>query len=46
MLCDNLEGWDRVGGKFKREEHMYTYGWLMLMDGRNQHSIAKQLSSN
>ena len=19
MLCDNLEGWDRVGGRFKRE---------------------------
>ena len=20
VLCDNLEGWDEVGGRFKREE--------------------------
>ena len=26
--------------------HMYTYGWLMLMYGRNQYKIVKQLSSN
>ena len=26
--------------------HMYIYGWLMLMYGRNQHDIVKQLSSN
>ena len=25
-LCDNLEEWDGVGGRFKREGHMYTYG--------------------
>ena len=35
-----------VGGRFKREEHMYTYGWFMLMYGRNQHIIVKQLSSD
>ena len=27
-------------------QHMYTYGWFMLMYGRNQHNIVKQLSSN
>ena len=26
--------------------HMYTYGWFMLMYGRNQHNIVKQSSSN
>ena len=24
VLCDNLEGWDEVGGRFKREE-AYVY---------------------
>ena len=24
----------------------YTYGWFMLIYGRNQHNIVKQLSSN
>ena len=23
-LCNNLEGWEEVGGGFKREGHMYT----------------------
>ena len=40
-------GW---GGKWERgsrgRERMYTYGWFMLMYGRNQHNIVKQLSSN
>jgi len=27
-------------------KHMYTYGWFMLMHGRNQHNIVKQLSFN
>jgi len=26
-------------------EHVYTYGWFMLMYGRNQHNSVKQLSS-
>ena len=42
-FCDNLEGWDR-GSRGKG--HMYTYGWFTLMNGRNQHNIVKQLSSN
>ena len=28
MLCDNLEGWDGVGGRFKREG---TYVYLQLI---------------
>ena len=50
LLCDNLEGWDGVGGG--REEsprgrgYMCTSGWLMLMYGRSQNNIVKQLSSN
>ena len=24
MLCDNLEGWDGVGGRFKREDNLYN----------------------
>ena len=28
------------------QRHMYTYGWFMLMYGRNQHNIVKQLFSN
>ena len=35
-----------MGGRSKREGHMYTCGWFMLIYGRNQHSIVKQLSSN
>ena len=45
-LCDNPEGWNRVGRRFKREE-MYSYLWLLqLMYGRNQHNILRQLSFN
>ena len=44
VLCDNVEGWDRVGGSRGRG-HMYTYGWFMLMYGKNQHNIVKQLSN-
>ena len=40
-------GW---GGKWEGGSggrgHMYTCGWFMLMCGRNQHNIIKQLSSN
>ena len=28
-----------VEGKFKREGHMYTFVWFMLMYGRNHHNI-------
>ena len=45
---NKLEGWDGVGAgrRFKKEGHMYTHGWFMLIYGRNQHNIVKQLSSN
>ena len=40
-------GW---GGRWEEglrgRGHMYSYGWFMLMYGRNQHSIVKQLFSN
>ena len=26
--------------------YMYIYGWFMLLSGKNQHNIVKQLSSN
>ena len=31
VLCDNLEEWDKVGGRFKREE-IYVYLWLTYVD--------------
>ena len=34
-----------VKGRFKREQ-TYAYGWFMLMYGKNQHNIVKQVSSN
>ena len=46
VLCDNLEECDGVQGGLRKRGHMHTYGWLMLMFGRNQHNIVKQLSSN
>ena len=48
VLCDNLEGWDGVGGgrEVLEEGGVYTYGWFMLMYGRNQHNTVKQLASN
>ena len=48
VFCDNLGGgvvWE-VGERFKRGAHMCTYGWFMLIYGRNQHNIIQQLSSN
>ena len=45
-LCDNLEVWVGVGRRLKREGHMYTYVWFLLLYGRNQHNIVKQLSFN
>ena len=38
-------GWE-VGGRFKRQGHVYNYDGFMLPYGRNQHNIVKQLSSN
>ena len=39
----------KVGGRWegvsRGRGHMYTYDWFMLMSGRNQHNIVKQLSS-
>ena len=37
MLCDNLEGYDGVGGRFKREGtyiymYIYIYLWLIHVD--------------
>ena len=48
VLCDHLKEWDgRGGGRgLKREGHVLTYGRFMLMCGKNQHSIVKQLASN
>ena len=31
MLCDNREGWDEVGGSFKRKGS-YVYLWLIHAD--------------
>ena len=48
-LSNNLEvwAWERVGrGSSRGRGHMYTYGWFMLIFGRNQYSIIKQLSFN
>ena len=45
--CDNLERWDRRWERGSRGRgHMYTCDWFMLMYGRNQHNIVKQLSFN
>ena len=31
MLCDNLEGWDGMGGRFKKEG-TYIHMWLIHVD--------------
>ena len=36
----------RWEGDSGRREHVYTCGWFMLIYGRGQHNIVKQLSSN
>ena len=43
MLCDNLEKWDGVGGKFKRDG-TYIYLWLIHVDVWQKHNIVKDLS--
>ena len=41
------EGWGgRWEGPSRRKGNMYTYGWFMLMYGRNQHNIVRQFSIN
>ena len=37
---------NRVQTTVKSMYRMYTYGWFMLMYGRSQHNIVKQLSFN
>ena len=48
MLCDHLEGRNSVGDARKAQEggdiHK-TYGSIMLMYGRNPHTLEQQLSS-
>lgn len=41
VLWDNLQGWDRLGGRREMQEgtHVYTYDWLTLMYGRDKHNI-------
>ena len=47
LLYENLKGWCGMGGRFKMEgRYIYTYGWILLIYGRNLHNIVKQLSSN
>ena len=48
VLYNSLEGWGGVGGGrgSRRTGHMYTNGWTMLMYGRIQHNIVKQLYFN
>ena len=36
-------GWEEVS---RGRGHMYAYGWFILMYGRNQHNIIKQLKNN
>ena len=44
-LCTCDWKMDFLGGSRGRE-HMYTYGWFMLIFGRNQWNSVKQLSFN
>ena len=46
VLYDNLEGWDGVRSGGGEIQEGGAYGWFMLIYGRNQHSVVKQLSSN
>ena len=43
VLCDYLGGGE---GGSRGRGHMYTYDWFILLYGRNQRNIVKQLSSN
>ena len=51
MLCDNLEGFEGVGGGREVQERgdIYVYLWLIhvsIQGEKNQHNTVKQLSSN
>ena len=40
-------GWGGgLRGEVQEGEDMYPYGWFMLLYGRTQNNIVKQLSSN
>ena len=43
-LCAIRKAQGRWEGGSKGRVHVYTYGWFLLMYGRNQHNIVKQLS--
>ena len=44
VLCDNLEGWDGMAGRWSfRKEETYVYFWLIhVIYDRNQHNNVKQ----
>ena len=48
VLYDNTGGGrgGRWEGGSRGQGRTYTYGWIMLMYGRNQHNIVKQVSFN
>ena len=46
VLCDNLEGWDEGEMGEGRRGYMYNCGSFMLIHGRGQQNIVKQLSPN
>ena len=49
MLCDNLEGWDGVGDGREVQEGGdvgIPVADFVLMHGRNQHNIVKQIFCN
>ena len=49
VLCDNVEGWDGMGGRREVQEGggiCILMADSRLLCGSNQHDIVKQLSSN
>ena len=38
--------WRGLEGGARGRGDMYTYGWVTMLNGRSQHNIVKQLSSN
>ena len=42
IILECTPGWE---GGLRKKGYMYTYGWPMLLYGRNQHKFVKQLSS-
>ena len=38
--------YDQRWEKFIKGIYMYNYGWFILLYGKNQHNLVKQLSSN